>query len=60
MNPYTKEQFLADEPCADAYAYAADAADRLSERKWQADKIRELIPNPFREIEVSKEEAVKA
>ena len=31
---------------ADAAAYAAYAA-RLKERKWQADKIREIIPNPF-------------
>ena len=32
---------------AAAYAaYAADAA-RATERKWQADKIRSLIPNPF-------------
>ena len=39
-----------------AYAAAADSADaaaadsadaRTSERKWQADKIRELIPCPF-------------
>jgi hypothetical protein len=42
---------------ADAAAYvvaavAADAADaaaaRATERKWQADKIREIIPNPFK------------
>ena len=30
-----------------AAAYAADAAARKSERQWQADKIRSLIPNPF-------------
>ena len=28
-------------------AAAADAADRKTERKWQADKIREIIPCPF-------------
>jgi hypothetical protein len=39
---------------ADAYTAAADvaavdaAADAYAERKWQADKIRELIPNPFK------------
>ncbi len=46
----------AADAAADAYAYAADAyaayaaadaAARQSERKWQADKIRELIPCPF-------------
>ena len=31
---------------ADAYA-AADAAARLSERKWQANQIRKIVPNPF-------------
>ena len=38
----------ADAAAAAAYAaaYAADA--KASERKWQADKIRELIPNPFK------------
>ncbi|MDE2100116.1 MAG: hypothetical protein KGL39_22870 [Patescibacteria group bacterium] len=38
---------------ADAAAHAVYAADdaaddaRKTERKWQADKIREIIPNPF-------------
>ena len=34
---------------ADAAAYAAAAADaaRSSERKWQADELRKLVPNPF-------------
>ena len=31
---------------ANAYA-AADAAARLSERKWQANQIRKIVPNPF-------------
>jgi hypothetical protein len=41
---------------AAAYAYADAAADaaayaaaKNAEMKWQADKIRELVPNPFRE-----------
>jgi hypothetical protein len=39
-----------------AYAYAAYAGDaayatyRIKERKWQADKIRELIPCPFENL----------
>ena len=45
---------------AAAAAYAADAADaayaaaayatasKLKERKWQSEKIREIIPNPFK------------
>ena len=33
---------------ADAYAADADAdAAYAAERKWQADKIREIIPCPF-------------
>ena len=32
----------------DADAYAAYAAARKTDRKWQADKIREIIPNPFK------------
>ena len=35
----------------DAAAYAAyAAADAAAERKWQADKIRELIPCPFENL----------
>ena len=36
--------------CRTAYADAdaAAAAARTSERKWQANKIREIIPNPFK------------
>ena len=49
--------YAADAADADAAAYAAasaasaaaaaDADGRGVERKWQADKIREIIPNPF-------------
>ena len=44
----------ADAAAAAADAAAADAADAgaaaagASEHKWQADKVRELIPNPFK------------
>ncbi len=47
----------ADADAADAYAYA-DAADayayadaQSTERKWQADRIRELVGNPFQVLE---------
>jgi hypothetical protein len=33
---------------ADAYVTYVTAADRNKERKWQANKIREIITNPFK------------
>jgi hypothetical protein len=33
-----------------AYAAAYAAAARMKERKWQAEKIRELVENPFKEV----------
>jgi hypothetical protein len=47
-NPTEKKQTLCKAAYADAAACAADAYARKSERKWQADKIRELIPNPYK------------
>jgi branched-subunit amino acid aminotransferase/4-amino-4-deoxychorismate lyase len=40
----------ADAASASAAAYASAASDaaRTTERKWQADKIREIILNPFK------------
>ena len=49
---YAAASSAADAYAAAAYAYAADACAcaRTTERKWQADKIRELIPNPYKLI----------
>ena len=38
--------YAAVDDAADA-AYAAAGAARLTERKWQANKIREMVPCPF-------------